>query len=246
MSAFIQAVRSDVSLQVAPLEPVVHVLVPEKPLLDKVAALTLWLRAKGLNLDQVQLHFDPATAPEDAVDIDVRTPYRERKPRVGSATEVVVKELELWDRPGVELMAQELGRNNQNGMIRDLPRSVAKLARFVDLQRPDDVDLDAYRHSMIRMFSSVVSAHLDVQENGLEKDGDVERFCREVPELAHLMNERLYWATLQGYYLNLFRLGRTHDKIVETAEIGQDLLAMTSDGQEAAVRAKKEAAGSRH
>lgn len=245
MSAFVDFVRKSVTAQVPPVEPVIHVLMTEKPLLDKVAALTLWLRDMGVNFDQVQFHFDPSMAPQDAIDIDVRTPYRERKPRVSSATEAVVNGLELWDRPGVRLMTEELGRNNQNGMIRDLPRSVAKLARFVDLQRPDDVDLDAYRHCAIRLISAVVSVHLDVQEQALDLDGQVERFCREVPELAHLMNERLYWATVQGYVLNLFRLGRPNDEIVATATVWQDLLALTQSGQEAAVRIKKEAAGNR-
>ena len=39
MSAFIDFVRKSVAAQVALVEPVIHVLMPEKPL-DKVVALT--------------------------------------------------------------------------------------------------------------------------------------------------------------------------------------------------------------
>jgi len=186
------------------------IALPKGLKIDQMAALFLYVVKvlKG-RLEDVDLYFGTGNHPENAVDIDCKTLYREKNNN--SATEALAIEHGLLSVPGVLSLVRDLNLNNgrignKGGWLKQLPFAFGALIRNL-------WDMGMEREKTIRLYFRIFSIYFSFREK-LERGEDVSRegweeFFKTLPDIG----ESSHPLTLCGYAHTLWLLGKTDDQI---------------------------------
>jgi hypothetical protein len=209
------------------------VVLPERPVFDKIVALYIFARFTGTKLEDLNLilwgEFQPEQSKIDEwtragyylIDIGERKYQRMGK---GSATEIVAEDLQVRSHRLIPLVAI-CNENNHDGGLKGLPNSLVWLLREMYKQGYQPM-------TVISRIFKVIDAH--VNSVGKELKIPVNRRHQDVQTLVqNLGGNKSSWC-MSGYIRNLMILGASDNEILCEARWWREVFTKCRIANEAA------------